>query len=77
MQLMLLEMPPMLAETANCNELILAVPAAAIAAVFELMATEFTTCCYEFALILIMFAATLVLRLPRSVDYTCRLLRLS
>ena len=42
---------------------------AVIAAVFEAIATDLTTCYIEFALMLIMFAATLIWRLPISVDW--------
>ena len=39
-----------------------------IAAVFEAIATDLTSCYIEFALMLIMFDATLAVRLPISVD---------
>lgn len=40
-----------------------------IAAVFEAIATDLTTCYVEFALMLIMFDETLAVRLPIAVDY--------
>ena len=40
-----------------------------IAAVFEAIATDLTTCYVELALMLIMFDETLAVRLPIAVDY--------
>ena len=83
MLLMLLEIPVLLAWTASANEVAFAAlveiwaeaaavmvpPWAVIAAVFEAIATDLTTCYIEFALMLIMFAETAIWRLPISVDW--------
>ena len=74
MLLMFFEIPPMLELTANCRELTEAelpaieLPLLMIAAVFEAIATDLTTCYIEFALMLIMFDETLAVRLPIAVD---------
>lgn len=83
MLLMLLEIPVLLAWTASANEVAFAAlveiwaeaaavmvpPWAVIAAVFEAIATDLTTCYIELALMLIMFAETAIWRLPISVDW--------